>query len=94
MRRLAPTTRFRRAYARHTRRDPVARQRIDDVLRQMATDVFAPALCTHKLSGTLQGLWAASCRYDCRIVFCFETEPETGREVILLLDLGDHDTVY
>jgi mRNA-degrading endonuclease YafQ of YafQ-DinJ toxin-antitoxin module len=60
----------------------------------MERDVFAPALGTHKLSGTLSGLWACSCGYDCRIVFSLETDEETGREVVLLVDIGRHDEVY
>lgn len=61
---------------------------------QIQEDVYAPSLGTHKLSGQLSGLWASSCGYDCRIVFLFERDHETGREVILLLDIGTHDEVY
>jgi mRNA-degrading endonuclease YafQ of YafQ-DinJ toxin-antitoxin module len=60
----------------------------------MRQDIFANSLGTHKLSGELTGLWACSCRYDCRIVFALETDEDTGREVILLLDVGTHDEVY
>jgi len=30
--------------------------------------------------------------YDCRIVFAFD--PDTGEEMIVLIDLGTHDEVY
>jgi hypothetical protein len=32
--------------------------------------------------------------YDCRIVFDFVDNPETGEEEILLIDIGSHDEVY
>lgn len=94
MRQLVLTPRFRRAYQKLTKRDHKLQGRIDDVLRQMQTDVFAPALGTHKLSGVLLGLWACSCGYDCRVIFSLETEAEGRSEVILLLDIGTHDEVY
>lgn len=62
--------------------------------KRMQADVFAPALGTHKLGGALWGLWASSCGYDCRVVFSLEADEESGREVILLLDIGAHDEVY
>lgn len=94
MRQLVITPKFRRAYRRLAKRDRVLQGRIDDVLRQMQVDVFSPALGTHKLSGALLGLWACSCGYDCRVIFSLETDEESGREVILLLDIGTHDEVY
>jgi mRNA-degrading endonuclease YafQ of YafQ-DinJ toxin-antitoxin module len=60
----------------------------------MEADIFHASLGTHRLSGSLEGLWACSCGYDCRIVFALETEPATPREVILLLDIGTHEEVY
>lgn len=50
MRKLAWDSSFRRAFKRQTRRD-----RIFDVLDQLARDPFLPTLKTHKLSGQLQG---------------------------------------
>ena len=61
---------------------------------QMQEDVFATSLGTHKLSGTLEGLRACGCGYDCRIVFSIEQNPTGGGEVIVLLDIGTHDEVY
>ncbi len=75
-------------------------ERIFDVLDQLARDPFLPILKTHKLSGQLQGLWACWVEYDCRIIFAFpkglsvETEPQTGEESIVLIDLGTHAEVY
>ena len=94
MRELVLAPKFERAYRRFVRRDRLLQRRIDKVLSQMQDDVFAPDLGTHKLSGALFGLWACACGYDCRIIFSLEIDQETGRQVILLLDIGAHDEVY
>ena len=44
--------------------------------------------------GVLEGLWACSVAYDCRIIFAFKVEPETGEDLIVLVDIGSHDEVY
>jgi mRNA-degrading endonuclease YafQ of YafQ-DinJ toxin-antitoxin module len=69
-------------------------QRIEETLRQMETDIFAPNLGTHKLSGKFYGLQSCSCGYDCRVVFFIEQNMEMNSEVIVLLDIGMHDEVY
>ena len=94
MRRLVLTAKFRRAYRKFVDRDRRLQKAIDSTLAAMSTDLFAPSLGAHKLSGELYGLWACSCGYDCRIVFALEQDPRTNTEVILLLDLGTHDDVY
>ena len=94
MRQLVLTPRFKRAYRKFAGRDKKLRQHIDDALRQMEQDIFVSALSTHKLSGTLIGLWACSCGYDCRIIFSLENDPVSNKEVIVLLDVGTHDEVY
>ncbi len=58
----------------------------------MEEDAFSAQLKTHKLSGSLYGLLACSCGYDCRIIFTIEKEK--NEEVILLIDIGTHDEVY
>jgi mRNA-degrading endonuclease YafQ of YafQ-DinJ toxin-antitoxin module len=58
----------------------------------MQEDIFHPALSTHKLSGKLKGLYAASCGYDCRIIFAIERHGTA--EEILLITFGSHDAVY
>jgi mRNA-degrading endonuclease YafQ of YafQ-DinJ toxin-antitoxin module len=94
MRELVVTPRFRRAYRRFVGHDRALRDQIDEALLQMRDDVFFTSLATHKLSGELAGLWACSCGYDCRIVFTLETDTKTGRENIVLIDIGAHDDVY
>ena len=94
MRDLVLTAKFKRSFRKFARRDAILQKRIENALRKMKADVFAANLSTHKLSGELFGLWACSCGYDCRIVFSIEKDKGTGKEVILLLDIGTHDEVY
>jgi len=94
MRSLVLTPKFRRAYRRFVRRNDALQGRIEDALRQMEIDVFAPNLGAHKLSGDLFGFWACSCGYDCRIVFSVEQDLIPQQEVIVLFDIGSHDEVY
>ncbi|MBD2579132.1 type II toxin-antitoxin system mRNA interferase toxin, RelE/StbE family [Oscillatoria sp. FACHB-1406] len=94
MRSLVLTPKFRRAFRKFAKRNSDLQQRIEDTLQQMETDVFAPSLGTHKLSGKLDGLQSCSCGYDCRIVFSIEQDTEADNEVIVLLDIGTHDEVY
>lgn len=94
MRELILTPKFRRAFRKFVRRNQQLQAAIEATLQQMAEDVFAPNFGTHKLSGQLSGLWACSCGYDCRILFLIEIDQQTGREVIVLLDIGSHDEVY
>ena len=94
MRKLSWDTSFRRAFRRHTRNNPALANRVSQILKELAEDPFYPPLKTHKLSGQLKGLWACWVEYDCRIVFTFEPDPNTGEELIVLIDLGTHDEVY
>ncbi len=85
---------FRRAFKRYTRNNPARRDRIFRVLDRLVEDPFYPPLKTHKLSGQLEGLWACWVEYDCRIIFAFDPDPDTGDDVIVLIDVGTHDEVY
>jgi mRNA-degrading endonuclease YafQ of YafQ-DinJ toxin-antitoxin module len=60
----------------------------------LAADPFNPLLQSHKLKGKLAGSWACSVEYDCRIVFDFVENCQTGETEILLIDIGSHDEVY
>lgn len=94
MRCLVLTSKFKRAFRKFVKRNTDLQKRIEDTLQQMETDVFAPNLGTHKLSGKLDGFQSCSCGYDCRIVFSIEQDIESDDEVIVLLDIGTHDEVY
>lgn len=91
---LVLTPKFKPAFRKFIRRDPQLQKQVEDTLVQMEQDVFAPALGTHKLSGVLASFRACVCGYDCRIVFVIERDRESGKEVIILLDIGTHEEVY
>jgi mRNA interferase YafQ len=69
MRQLVLTEKFKRSFRKFVKRDSKLQNRIAAALIQMQQDVFAGSLSTHKLTGKLQGLYACSCGYDCRIIF-------------------------
>jgi len=94
MRQVLFASSFKRAFKRLTRRQPRLQTQIEDRLRLLAENPFAPSLQTHRLKGKLSGAWACSVEYDCRIVFNFVENPETGEDDILLIDIGSHDEVY
>ncbi|MGD1896388.1 MAG: type II toxin-antitoxin system YafQ family toxin [Phormidesmis sp.] len=94
MRNLVLTSKFKRSSRKFVKRNALLQERIEETLQQMALDVFAPKLGTHRLSGKLSGLQSCSCGYDCRIVFSIEKDIDTDDEVIVLLDVGTHDEVY
>lgn len=94
MRQLVLSSGFKRAFRKFVKQNLPLQAQIEDTLSQMQTDVFAPKLGTHKLSGSLSRLRACSCGYDCRIVFSIETDQASNQEVIVLIDIGTHDDVY
>ncbi|NQS97636.1 MAG: type II toxin-antitoxin system mRNA interferase toxin, RelE/StbE family [candidate division Zixibacteria bacterium] len=94
MRELITTAKFNRAFRKFTRHNPKLQHQIEETLRAMCIDVFAPHLGTHKLSGNLVGLRACYCGYDCRIVFSIEEDASTNQEVIILINIGTHDRIY
>ena len=64
------------------------------MLEMLSREPFDPALKTHKLHGKLIGLWTCQVEYDCRVVFTFEKEPDSKKDLIVLVDIGKHDEVY
>lgn len=85
---------FRRAFKRLVRKNPEMQEDILNILDDLAQDPFTPALKTHKLKGNLQGSWACSVGYDCRITFELQQDKDSGESFILLVDIGSHDDVY
>lgn len=85
---------FKRAYKSLLRKHPDIKSKTENILRLLAENPFNSSLQTHKLKGQLAGSWACTVEYDCRIVFDFVENPESGDEEILLLDIGSHDEVY
>jgi addiction module RelE/StbE family toxin len=94
LRTLVFSSSFKREFKAIIRRRPELKQRIEDRLRVLANDPFDPSLRTHKLKGKLAGSWSCTVEYDCRIVFDFVKNENSGEEEILLIDIGSHDEVY
>lgn len=91
---LTTDSKFKRAFKRLVKKNPQLQDKILATLEMLSSDPFTPSLKSHKLTGTLEGLWACSVAYDCRIVFTFKQDPETGQDLIVLVDIGSHDEVY
>jgi addiction module RelE/StbE family toxin len=85
---------FERAFKKATKHKPFLHNQIFSTLELLASNPFHPLLDTHKLKGKLEGLWACSVAYDCRIVFELVREKSRNDEVILLVDIGTHEEVY
>ena len=94
MRELVLTSKFKRSFRKFVKRNQSLEQKIIQTLKLMKEDVFASQLSTHSLKGKLLGLKACSCGYDCRIVFSLEIDQNTKEEIIILIDIGNHNQVY
>mgnify|MGYP001801693103 CR=1 FL=1 len=94
MRTLVWNSSFKRAFKRVVRKNPQLEEKILAVLELLENDPFVNSLKSHKLRGQLDGLWACSVEYDCRIIYTFEQDVDSDNETILLIDIGTHDEVY
>lgn len=94
MRKLIWSKTFIRAFKRLMKKQPNLRQDVEDTLRLLVQDPFAPQLETHKLKGRLAGSWACSAGYDLRVVFDFVKNKEQKVDDIFLIEIGTHDEVY
>lgn len=94
MRTLIWDNSFKRAFKRFVRKNPQLQKKIFETIDSLASDPFTFSLKSHKLSGQLEGLWACSVSYDCRIIYTFKRDLDTDEEMIVLIDLGTHDEVY
>jgi mRNA interferase YafQ len=93
MRELVWHKSFVRAFKKTTKRNSALTEKIFVTLQTLIENPFQSSLDTHKLHGALQGLFACSVEYDCRIVFSIEKESQ-AKELIILIDIGTHDEVY
>ncbi|MEM7770819.1 MAG: type II toxin-antitoxin system mRNA interferase toxin, RelE/StbE family [Cyanobacteria bacterium P01_A01_bin.37] len=91
---LTTDSKFKRGFKRLVKKNPQLQDKILATLEMLSNDPFTPSLKSHKLTGKLEGLWACSVAYDCRIVFAFKQDLETGEDLIVLVDIGSHDEVY
>lgn len=91
---LVASKKFEKKYKKLTSKNPKLKKLIDVSLRLMEINLNDLSLETHKLFGNLEGLWATSCGYDCRIIFKITKSKISGDSVILLIDFGTHTEVY
>ena len=94
MRTLIWSNTFVRAFKRVNKKYPSFIKDIEDALKQLVQNPFAPQLETHKLKGKLKGSWACSAGYDLRIIFDFVKDTDDSEENIFLIEIGTHDDVY
>ena len=80
---------FKKIYQRKVKNNPDLKKRFWRAMGLFSKNTFDSRLRTHKLTGKLEGLWAFSVAYDCRVIFKFLSNDE-----ILLIDIGGHDEVY
>ena len=80
---------FKKIYQKRVKSDSDLKKRFWISMRLFSKNPFDRRLRTHKLTGKLEGLWAFSVAYDCRVIFEFLSENE-----VLLVDVGSHEEVY
>ena len=80
---------FKRVYKKKIMRSDELKGRFWAAVKKFTNNPFDQQLKTHKLTGKLQGLWAFSVDYNCRVIFRF-----LGKNEVLLIDIGGHDEVY
>jgi addiction module RelE/StbE family toxin len=83
MRTLVWGSSFKKAFKRIVRKNPQLEKRIFEILDLLVSDPFTPSLKSHKLSGQLQGLWACSVAYDCRIIYTFKPDENLETKIIV-----------
>jgi addiction module RelE/StbE family toxin len=79
----------KRVYKKKVKNNDEQKKKFWHAMKLFSNNPFNPRLRTHKLTGKLEGLWAFSYSYDCRVIFKFINKDE-----VLLIDLGSHDEVY
>lgn len=80
---------FKKIYKKKVSNNQDLKKKFWDTLKLFTKNPFNQKLKTHKLRGKLEGLWALSITYDCRLIFKFIKKDE-----VLLIDIGEHDEVY
>ena len=88
--RLVFTAHYEKIEARFLRRHPELRQLYGKALRWLEANPHHPSLRLHPLTGRLSGLHSVSINLSYRITLELLIEDER----IILVNVGDHDTVY
>lgn len=85
---------FKRAFQRLISKNPQLQSKVSEVLHLLEDNPFTPSLKSHKLTGRLEGYWSCSVSYDCRIIFTFRQDTDSGETLIVIVDIGKHYQVY
>lgn len=85
---------FQKNLKQLVKRNPQLRDKIQETLICLEQDPYTPSLKSHKLTGRLKEYWSCSVVSDCRIIFSFGQDLETGENLLVLSDIGSHDNVY
>jgi mRNA-degrading endonuclease YafQ of YafQ-DinJ toxin-antitoxin module len=88
MRALSVSKSAKRKIEVFLKKQPVFRSKVEKVIYALLQDPFSTGLETHKLSGKLSYLYAASISYEYRIIFYFDAS------TIYVVNIGAHDEVY
>jgi mRNA-degrading endonuclease YafQ of YafQ-DinJ toxin-antitoxin module len=80
---------FNKVYQKRIKDNRELRELFWDAMEIFAVDPDNSALNTHPLKDRLEGKWAFSVTYDCRVIFHFVSETE-----VVLLNIGSHQQVY
>ena len=81
---------FKRSYKKRISGNKLLKAKFHECLALFSLNPHDARLKTHKLSGKLNGLWAFSVSYDCRVIFVFIENYKS----VLFIDIGTHDEVY
>ena len=87
---LVFTEAYNKRAAKWLKRHPELRQQYLKTLQLLELNPFHPSLRLHALSGRLQGIHAVSINLSYRITL----ELLVTDEEIVLINVGDHETVY
>ena len=88
MYRLVLSDRFKRSLREFVRKHPELHATVQERFEILSRNPRDPSIRTHKLTGKLKGLLAASITHEYRVVFYVE------KDFIFLLAIGSHEEVY
>lgn len=88
--RVVYTAQYERRARRFLKKHPDLERSYLKTLQLLELNPFHPSLRLHRLSGRLDGLYSISITISYRITLEFLVQNND----IVLIDVGDHDTVY
>lgn len=80
---------FKKIYRKKIKNHNDLKRKFWERVEIFTEEPFNTQLRTHKLTGKLEGLWAFSVAFDCRVIFEF-----IDKKKVLFIDIGGHDEVY